>query len=372
MKILVVTTWFPSHEAPAQAPFNLEHAKAVQLRHDVSVVHVRLGSRLPAAAETYAGLPVQRVSLNPRRPWTAVSVLRTLLRESSTSDVLHTMAFSSALVAALPAAVKRMPWVHSEHWSGVTNPRNVAGMWPRFAWLRWVLRLPHAVTGVTAELVGKLQAFARPDAAVLVPCVVANDRPVKPLPPGDRLRLVAVGGLVPGKRPLLAIRTIAALKEAGHDVHLNWVGDGPLRGEAEDLISELQLGENVTLVGMVPPAEVFAYFEQAHLFFLPTAHENFFTSAAEALSAGRPVVVPRVGGFTDYVTPANGVLVDDASPESLAAAIQSARLKFAGADPSAIAAPIRARFSRSTVGILFEDVYGRVLAGTGATGSRHA
>jgi len=102
MKILVVTTWFPSHEAPAQAPFNLEHAKAVQLRHDVSVVHVRLGSRLPAAAETYAGLPVQRISLNPRRPWTAVSVLRTLLGESSTSDVLHTMAFSSALVAALP------------------------------------------------------------------------------------------------------------------------------------------------------------------------------------------------------------------------------------------------------------------------------
>jgi hypothetical protein len=168
MKILVVTTWFPSHETPAQAPFNLEHAKAVQLRHDVSVVHVRLGSRLPAAAETYAGLPVQRVSLNPRQPWTAVSVLRTLLRESSTSDVLHTMAFSSALVAALPAALKRMPWVHSEHWSGVTNPQNVAGMWPRFAWLRWVLRLPHAVTGVTAELVGKLQAFARPDAAVLV------------------------------------------------------------------------------------------------------------------------------------------------------------------------------------------------------------
>ncbi|WCI08604.1 glycosyltransferase [Arthrobacter sp. OVS8] len=111
----------------------------------------------------------------------------------------------------------------------------------------------------------------------------------RPAAPGRRRRAG------PGKRPLLAIRTIAALKEAGHDVHLNWVGNGPLRGEAEDLISELQLGENVTLVGMVPPAEVFAYFEQAHLFFLPTAHENFFTSAAEALSAGRPVVVPRVG-----------------------------------------------------------------------------
>jgi hypothetical protein len=78
-----------------------------------------------------------------------------------------------------------------------------------------------------------------------------------------------------------------------------------------------------------------------------------------------------VGGFTDYVTPANGVLVDDASPDSLAAAIQAARLNFAGTDPSAIAAPIRARFSRSTVGMLFEDVYGRVLAGSGATGSRH-
>ncbi|WP_346959691.1 glycosyltransferase family 4 protein [uncultured Arthrobacter sp.] len=369
MKILVVTTWFPSAGSPAQAPFNLEHAKAIQRLHDVRVVHMRLGSGLPAATETYDGLPVRRISLDPRRPWTALSVLR-LLRECSTADVLHTMAFSSALVAALPALLRRMPWVHSEHWSGVTNPRNVAGLWPRFAWLRWVLRLPHAVTGVTAELVEKLQVFARPGAAVLVPCVVANERPLQPLPAGDRLRLVAVGGLVPGKRPLLAIRTVAALKESGHDVHLSWVGDGPLRPEAEELITELKLDGNVTLVGTVPPAEVFAFFERAHLFFLPTAHENFFTSAAEALSAGRAVVVPRVGGFTDYVTPANGVLVDDASPESLAAAIVAARRTFAEIDPSAIAAPIRARFSRSTVGRLFEDIYDRVPATKGTTRRR--
>ncbi|NUU31080.1 glycosyltransferase family 4 protein [Arthrobacter sp. C9C5] len=370
MKILVVTTWFPSPGSPAQAPFNLEHAKAIQILHDVRVVHVRLGSSLPTAMESYDGLPVQRISLDPRRPWTALSMLRLLLKESSTADVLHTMAFSSALVAVLPALLRRVPWVHSEHWSGVTNPRNVAGLWPRFAWLRWVLRLPHAVTGVTAELVEKLQTFARPEAAVLVPCVVANERPLMPPPADERLRLVAVGGLVPGKRPLLAIRTIAALKESGQDVHLSWVGDGPLRREAEELIAELKLGGNVTLVGTVPPTEVFAFFEEAHLFFLPTAHENFFTSAAEALSAGRAVVVPRVGGFTDYVTAANGVLVDDDSPESLAAAIVAARRTFAGADPAAIAAPIRDRFSRNTVGRLFEDVYGRVLAATATGGGR--
>lgn len=362
MRILVVTTWFPSRQRPTEAPFNLEHVKAIQRGHDVQVLHVRLGRSQDVESGQYEGIPVTRIGLDPRRPLTLVRAVRQISSALHNADVLHTMAFSSALVAALPWSVRRRPWVHTEHWNGVTNPESVGGIWPRVAWLRHVLRLPHHVTGVTRQLADKLSEFSRPQAASVVPCVVPNGRPVAPYPPLDPLRLVAVGGLIPRKRPLLAVQTVGWLRGQGHNVQLEWAGDGGQRAEVEALIASSGLSPYVRLLGNVAPAEVFALFDHAHLFFLPTEQENFFTSAAEAMSAGRPVVAPHVGGYDDYATWENSRLVDDVTPESLGRAILDVRDRFQNAEPAVIAEPIRRRFSPETVAGLFDDIYTDVSA----------
>lgn len=362
MRILVVTTWFPSGQRPTEAPFNLEHVKAIQRCHDVQVLHVRLGRSQNVEFGEYEGVPVTRIGLDPRQPVTVVRTLRQISVALKNADVLHTMAFSSALVAALPWTVRQRPWVHTEHWNGVTNPESVGGIWPRVAWLRHVLRLPHHVTGVTRQLADKLSEFSRPQSASVVPCVVPNERPVEPYPPQDPLRLVAVGGLIPRKRPLLAVQTVGWLRGQGHNVVLEWAGDGSQRAEVEALVASSGLSAYVRLLGNVAPAEVFALFDHAHLFFLPTEQENFFTSAAEAMSAGRPVVAPHVGGYDDYATSENSRLVEDVTPESLGRAILDARARFQNAEPAVIAGPIRRRFSPETVAGLFNDIYTDVSA----------
>lgn len=352
----MVTTWFPSADRPTEAPFNLEHVKAIQSLHDVSVVHVRLGATAPVSEETYQGVRVVRVGL-AARPGSMVRALSVLRARLAGADVLHTMAFSSVLAAAPAWLSRRRPWVHTEHWNGVTNPASVGGLWPRLAWLRHVLRLPNRVTGVTAQLAGELERFSRRGAASVVPCVVNNVRPVVAFPPDKPLRLVAVGGLIPRKRPLLAVQTVEWLRDHGHDVVLHWVGDGPQRAEVEAAIAEAGLTESVVLLGSMPPAEVFSVFDTAHLFFLPTEQENFFTSAAEALSAGRPVVAPLVGGYDDYATPENSVLVPEPSVQALGEAILAARSRFAAVEPQALATPIRERFSPERVARLFDGLY---------------
>lgn len=362
MRVLVVTTWYPSALRPTEAPFNREHVDAIRRRHDVLVVHVRLGRAEGGVRQEYRGTPVIRAGLDPRRPWSVLTVARLVTRALRSADLLHTMAFSSILVAA-PARLRyRRPWVHTEHWSGVTRPHTVSPLWQRLAFLRYLLRLPDELTAVTSQLAGTLRRYGRRHAVSVVPCVVSNDRPVAAYPPPDPLRLVAVGALSAGKRPLLAVETVARLVELGHDVHLTWVGAGPLESQVRRACSALDVADRVALVGAVAPECVFSYLDQAHLFFLPTLHENFLTSAAEALSAGRPVVLPAVGGFTDYVDETNGVLVDGDAPDMLAEAVLRAARRFLSAEPAAVAAPIRARFSPATVADQFDAVYSR--AGT--------
>jgi glycosyltransferase involved in cell wall biosynthesis len=371
MKILVIATWYPHQESPTEAPFNAEHVEAIRGQgHQVRVVHVRLGTALAMPADTngsWEGVPVRRIAADPKRPGTLLATQRLLTREMAWADVVHTMAFSSVLVAlpawaARTAAGRGRPWVHTEHWNGVVNPASVSATWEKLSGLRRVLRFPHVVTGVTGQLTAEMRRFARPNAARVVPCVVKGRGPVEPSRFGSPLRLVAVGGLIARKRPLATIETIAWLRIHGTETQLTWVGEGPQRAECEALIEQLDLGSLVTLAGSVPPAEVAAHLSAADLFFLPTAQENFFTSAAEALAAGRAVVATRVGGFSDYADESNSRLVDEVTPEVLGRTVLEAAEAFRNVPAEDIAGPIRARFSPAAVGALFDGAYAAAIA----------
>ncbi|PYI69241.1 glycosyltransferase [Arthrobacter livingstonensis] len=371
MKILVIATWYPHEENPAEAPFNAEHVEAIRGQgHQVRVVHVRLGTALAMPKSVngvWEGIPVRRVAADPRRPGTVLACERLLTREMGWADVVHTMAFSSILLAlpawsARTATGRGRPWVHTEHWNGVVNPSSVSPLWEKLSGLRRVLRFPHVVTGVTGQLAAEMQRFARPDAARVVPCVVKGRGTVAASVFGTPLRLVAVGGLIDRKRPLATIETLAWLRDHGTDAHLTWVGDGPQRAECEALVAKLDLADRVTLAGSVRPAEVAEHLSAADLFFLPTAQENFFTSAAEALAAGRAVVATRVGGFSDYADASNSRLVDDVTPEVLGRAVLDAAEAFRNVSAGDIAAPIRARFAPAAVGELFDDAYAAAIA----------
>lgn len=360
-RILVVTTWFPSVNRPTEAPFNLKHVEAISLHHDVEVVHVRLNDSSPPLSEIYEGVTVQRISFDPRRPWHAVGVIRRLRGALKRADLLHSMAFSSALVCAPAAAVVKIPWVHTEHWNGVVNPASVSSLWERLAWSRYILRMPSWLTGVTGQLTDTLAKFGRPETSSVVPCVVENPLPIIERSNDRPLRLVAVGGMVARKRPMLALQTLEWLTSNGHDVILDWVGDGPERTAVAQASQQLGLSDRFLISGSVRPEAVFLHYQNADLFYLPSEQENFFTSAAEALSAGRPVVTGRVGGYEDYIDDSNSVLVDDPTPENFGRAILHAQEKFRGTPAAVIAAPIRDRFALARVAGQFDAIYDSLL-----------
>lgn len=100
-------------------------------------------------------------------------------------------------------------------------------------------------------------------------------------------------------------------------------GDGPpdlvqsLRSRADGL----GIGRKVQWVGFVRAERKAALLQQASLFVLPSASENFGVAAAEAMAAGLPVVVSKGVGISDIIAEAGAGLIVEAAVEQIASAI---------------------------------------------------
>lgn len=366
MRILLVTTWYPSQAAPSSGAFVAKDAHALAEDHDVHVVHLASPALLsPADAAADAGSPVRvtRIPMRTSAPFHWLRARRALEAHLRKADVLHTQAFS----ALLPFAARgpRLPWVHTEHWSGISRPESVSPVWQVIGRvLRPLLRRPDVVTAVCEFLAAPIRR-SRPGEVRVVPCIVEPAGRLASWPSeADGLRLTATGGLVDGKDPLLAVDVVRELVDRGHDAALSWQGDGPLREAVVQHARDAGVLERLTLPGAVSPESVAAAIDAARVFLLPTRGENFCVSAAEAIVRGRPAVIGAVGGQREYVTPANGRLVAERAAGAYADAIEE--VLAAASDPELVASTIGDAFSRARVRAAYEDAYATAGAARGA------
>lgn len=362
MKIAAVSTWYPTERSPSLGAFVEKDVQALARDHDVTVVHL-VPPHLHDGVATVerGGVTVHRVVMGTQRPDHVVRAAREIQPFLEKADLVHTMAFSSLL----PFALRRpdAPWVHTEHWSGLTNPSTLPLLWraalPR---LKPLLARPDVVTAVCEYLARPIREV-RDGATTIVPCIVPAPRPAPARPVRSAaLRLVAVGGLIERKDPLVAVETLAELRRRGIDAELTWVGSGPLRDRVVERSSELGLAEVFHLAGVQDPRGVLDALVRSDMFFLPTRADNFCVSAAEALVAGRPVVVGATGGQGEYIRSAVGTLVDVQSASAYADAIVTTDERTKALSAEEIAGTIGERFSPEAVGSGYADAYARARA----------
>lgn len=80
---------------------------------------------------------------------------------------------------------------------------------------------------------------------------------------------------------------------------LVFVGDGPMRAEAEALVKKLKLTDDVHFLGIIKkPQKVFA---ESDIFLLPSEAESFGLAALEAKACGAVVVSSNCGGLPELV-----------------------------------------------------------------------
>lgn len=140
---------------------------------------------------------------------------------------------------------------------------------------------------------------------------------------GSVLRLVTTGRLVWEKALPLALLTAHSLKRRGIPLQYVLAGDGPEKRMLLHWARRLELGEEVTLCGLVGREKLRELLRSCSVYFQPSVSDALGVAILEAQAMGLPVVATRVGGIHEAVLDGEtGRLLPFGDVEGLADAIQ--------------------------------------------------
>lgn len=140
---------------------------------------------------------------------------------------------------------------------------------------------------------------------------------------------------------------------------LNIIGWGEEKEKLEKLIKDLDLQDNVFLLGKKNKKEVAEQLAKSHVFVLPSRNENFSVSVLEALSMGLPVVATDCGGIRDCINKENGIIVPVDDEKALASALEQVYDNYSRYQRVAIHEYAKAHYSPEAIAtqltLLFEQ-----------------
>jgi glycosyltransferase involved in cell wall biosynthesis len=241
-------------------------------------------------------------------------------------EVLHAHQYSPFFYAALAKLLARQSarLIFTEH--GRHFPDYVSFL--RRSVNRLLLdRLADAVNAVSsfsADSLADQDGFSRDRIEVIengidVDRFGSNSEPPSDLDPTRRY-IVNVARFHPVKDHVTLIKAFQPVARAFADVDLLLVGDGPLRGETEQLVWTLHLEDRVRFPGN--RRDVPGILRASQIYVLTSVSEAAPLTLLEAMAVGLPVVVTAVGGMPEIVRDrVDGLLAPRQDVSAIAAAL---------------------------------------------------
>jgi glycosyltransferase involved in cell wall biosynthesis len=139
---------------------------------------------------------------------------------------------------------------------------------------------------------------------------------------GGELTLLTVGRLDAEKNPLLLADIMVELQAHERRWRLLVCGDGPMREQLQERLSELGLLDRVELLGYVPiDGGLLDLYRSSHVFLHVSWTEGFPQVLIEAFATGLPTVATAVGGVPAAATGA-AVLIEPGDALAAAEALE--------------------------------------------------
>ncbi len=134
----------------------------------------------------------------------------------------------------------------------------------------------------------------------------------------DSIKMVSIGSMVDKKGHAFLLEMVTKMKSlTDKPIELQILGDGPLRKQLESKIVNLNLNNNVNLLGLVDHPE--KYLENANVYVHGAYEEPFGLVLLEAMASGLPVFTTDGVGNRDLIeNEKNGYIYFDREPKKMA------------------------------------------------------
>ncbi|MFA4928238.1 MAG: glycosyltransferase family 4 protein, partial [Patulibacter sp.] len=331
----IITTIEPAVGGPSYSAVNAAAAEqGPDLRTTlVSTCEPRASEATPSALTeagvTHLAFPRVLSSWGPASRWgLSPRFLAWIVRHGWKHDIIHVHYVWSlgTLFGVLVGAVSRTPVVMTPHESLTEFDIEFSRSRLRTMQKRVVKRL--LLSGIRRIVVAS--ELERRDSRLASHAAVVVPHPVPRAAAPDQSRATRGGGTVVGflgrlhpKKRLDVL--LDALAKTDSPTTLLVGGDQP-RSELrrlQSLVASEGLADRVTFLGFVASAQRDSFFARIDLLAMPSTYECFGMVAAEAMSAGVPVVVTRSTGVAEIVERHKaGVVIETPDADTLAAAIE--------------------------------------------------
>jgi glycosyltransferase involved in cell wall biosynthesis len=384
-RVLLISSWYPSLDRPAQGAFVEDQVMALKRRHKVAVIAPRPGGwsdRIRGASgdpqlERISEIDVIRVNAiaaipRSRRSGYAAQLAavrrayRLGVQRFGRPDLLHAHVVRHAGWAAVRLGrEERLPVVLTEHSGPFTmhlesaiDRRNVAV----------ALGGADAVVAVSPALRDAIRSFLPIDVAVVGNTVDTDF--FSPIPGAgvgprdDQPFRVLTAAILGHSKRMDRVLEAAALFDArsARPVELVVVGDGPARKALEAQASALGIAARTTFAGMVDRRRIRDEMRRADAFVLASDAETFGVVIAEAMACGTPAIASRAGGPDFIIEPGTGILVPVGDVGAIAAALHGVAMRTVPVDVGAARSSIIRRFGADAFLDAIGGIYERVIA----------
>ena len=136
----------------------------------------------------------------------------------------------------------------------------------------------------------------------------------------NEFNILAIGRFMPQKAFARLITVCAGLRDEGLKFKLNIIGEGPEEDIIKEKISELDMKDNVQLLGF--KENPYPYIKEVDLFVCASIHESYCLVVAESLVVGTPVVSTMCTGPIELLDNGRYGLLVENSENGLCAGIR--------------------------------------------------
>lgn len=385
MKILFVTTCYPSDKLPQYCIFLEQQALSLQKKgHMVDVLHIDDNVDGELGVPLQHGINVFRKSQTSKKTKLDILFPRRLNKVDEDSirsiletgyDVVSLHMSDLRLLRSLSMQCRRLDIPLVQHFHGLGIWHYYDDLHPLITSYTTILK-KHIYSNLSAMIgvSGKVQEIFKNEVKVVPSYVVYNGVDVERFPMREKIEyfengtveILCVSNLIPIKGQKYLIEAAAELRKMGKNIRITFAGRGPDEKMLRNLANQLQVP--VCFTGYILYDDISALMRQHDLFIMPSFYEALGCVYLEAMSAGMLTVGVKGQGIDEIICDGeNGYLVEPRSIESIVAVIRHV-LSLEQEELRKVAVRAREtsmRFTWDESAKMLEAVYQQVIVGKG-------
>jgi len=378
IKVLFIAGWYPSAEKPAHGIFIREHAKVVAMHNDIVVLAYAGGSRslnrlyqidekiengIRTISIKYRSWPIRPVSSGMSHLiyfWAVLVCFRRLIREGWRPDVIHAHVYFAGVPAVILGKIYGLPVIITEHFSGF-HRRLIHGF--KKLQVTFAFNRADLVCLVSNAMKEGIESYGIRTQIKVIPNVVdtalfsLKEQIISKKTGLLKKQILVVADMSPVKGLQYLLKAVSELIKKRTDFVVNIIGDHSNKKGSDVSIIDDDLKKNISFCGLKSKPEIAEFMQNCDFLILPSLFETFGVVLIEALSCGKPVIGPNIGGPREIIVSDVGRFFPPGNANALAEITDYMLDHFQDFSPTTLVGYVQERYSYEAIGLLMDSTY---------------